>query len=161
MKNFVILSLLTAFVVDGAVIPPNINSTEFYHAIGQKRQALGLLTSMMGKTILVTIRAVRWHDQGKGGKVADVPGATPKKQLIKTESQVPGVKRIKMRYGPYKVPNMNTKGITGEAGSLWKYVFVVLFFLEREADHPFSYPDTNIAKVTHTAYCYMSDLTRW
>lgn len=59
MKNFVILSLLTAFVVDGAVIPPNINSTEFYHALGQKRQALGLLTSMMGKTILVTIRAVR------------------------------------------------------------------------------------------------------
>lgn len=59
MKNFAILSLLTAFVVDGAVIPPNINSTEFYHVLRQKRQALGVLTSMMGKSILVTIRTVR------------------------------------------------------------------------------------------------------
>ncbi|TID27629.1 Diphthamide biosynthesis protein 2 [Venturia nashicola] len=113
MKSFAIFSLLSALAVEGMIVlPPNINSTEFYHQIGQKRQALGALTSLMGK----------------GGKVADVPGATPRKQLIKSDSLVPGVKRIKMRYGPYKVPNMNTKGLTGEAGSLWNY------------------PDTNIAK---------------
>ncbi|KAE9986781.1 hypothetical protein EG328_004799 [Venturia inaequalis] len=113
MKTFTIFYLLSALVVEGMIVlPPNINSTEFYHQIGQKRQALGALTSLMGK----------------GGKVADPPGATPRKQLIKSDSPVPGVKRIKMRYGPYKVPNMGTKGISGEAGSLWNY------------------PDTGVAK---------------
>ncbi len=41
---------------------------------------------------------------------------------------VPGSKTVKLRYGPYKVPNMMRKNGLGEAGSLWNY------------------PDTNIAK---------------
>jgi hypothetical protein len=56
---------------------------------------------------------------GKGGKVADPPGAAPKRQESPTKSSVPGAKRIKMRYGPYSVPNMNKTSIVGEPGALW------------------------------------------
>lgn len=56
---------------------------------------------------------------GKGGKVADPPGAAAKKQVVESPSKVAGAKRIKMRYGPYMVPNMNRTGLTGEPGSLW------------------------------------------
>lgn len=52
MKTFTIFYLLLALVVEGMIVlPPNINSTEFYHQIGQKRQALGALTSLMGKSV--------------------------------------------------------------------------------------------------------------
>ena len=34
---------------------------------------------------------------------------------------IPGVRRVKLRYGPYKVPNMNKSSITGEMGMLWNY----------------------------------------
>jgi hypothetical protein len=47
---------------------------------------------------------------------------------VPTNSKIPGVKRIKIRNGPYKVPNMNTTAISGEKGMLWNY------------------PDTNIEK---------------
>lgn len=60
MKNFALLSLLSALLVEGAALslPPNINRTEFYHQIGQKRQALGALTSMLGKSTLATYEAL-------------------------------------------------------------------------------------------------------
>jgi hypothetical protein len=112
MKGFAILSLLSAFVVKAVVVPPKINLTE--HRIDwkveQKRQALGALTWLIGK----------------GGKVADPPGATPRRQLIQSDSKIAGVKRVKMRYGPYQVPNMGRTGLTGEAGSLWKSVSTLL-----------------------------------
>jgi hypothetical protein len=38
---------------------------------------------------------------------------------MESPSKVPGAKRIRMRYGPYLVPNMNRTGLTGEPGSLW------------------------------------------
>jgi hypothetical protein len=34
---------------------------------------------------------------------------------------IPGVRRVKLRYGPYRVPNMNKSSITGEMGMLWNY----------------------------------------
>jgi hypothetical protein len=60
--------------------------------------------------------------------VADPPGASSKRVEMKSPSLVPGVRRVKMRYGPYSVPNMNKSSIVGEPGSLWNY------------------PDTNIPK---------------
>ena len=56
-----------------------------------------------------------------GGKVAGVPGAAPLRADLKSQSKVPGAKRVKIRHGPYKVPNMNKVGLSGEAGSLWNY----------------------------------------
>jgi hypothetical protein len=59
----------------------------------------------------------------KGGKVAAVAGATPVRQLLPEKVKLDGVKteRIKMRYGPYKVPNMKVTNILGEEGALWNY----------------------------------------
>jgi hypothetical protein len=59
------------------------------------------------------------------GKVADPPGAAPKR--VETSSplaaKVPGAKRIKIRSGPYKVPDMNRNSpTTGHAGMLEAYM---------------------------------------
>jgi hypothetical protein len=51
--------------------------------------------------------------------------------LKSTHPEIPGQKTVKIRYGPYKVPNMGvtTRTLTGnEEGMLWNY------------------PDTNIQK---------------
>jgi hypothetical protein len=32
-----------------------------------------------------------------------------------------GAKTVKVRYGPYKVPNMKSKNLLGEEGSLWNF----------------------------------------
>jgi hypothetical protein len=58
---------------------------------------------------------------GDGGKVPDVPGATPRRQESQSESTVPGAKRVKIRSGPYRVPNMMKTNPTGERGMLWNY----------------------------------------
>ena len=58
---------------------------------------------------------------GDGGKVPDVPGAAPRRQESRSESKVPGAKRVKIRSGPYRVPNMMKKNPTGERGMLWNY----------------------------------------
>jgi hypothetical protein len=62
----------------------------------------------------------------KGGKVAAVAGAAPARQELPTKLKVDGVNpasisRVKMRYGPYKVPNMKVSNILGEEGALWNY----------------------------------------
>jgi hypothetical protein len=57
----------------------------------------------------------------KGGKVADPAGASAKRVELSPRAKIPGSKTIKMRYGPYKVPNMKIKNILGEEGSLWNY----------------------------------------
>jgi hypothetical protein len=59
----------------------------------------------------------------KGGKVAAVAGATAARQEITGAPTIAGatVKRVKMRYGPYKVPNMKVSNILGEEGALWNY----------------------------------------
>jgi hypothetical protein len=54
---------------------------------------------------------------GMGGKVADPPGAAPKRQVQQAKSKVPGAKRVKIRSGPYRVPNMGKKSFpSGHAG---------------------------------------------
>jgi hypothetical protein len=37
---------------------------------------------------------------------------------MKTRTNTPGAETIKMRYGPYKVPNMKKKNRNGEYGML-------------------------------------------
>jgi hypothetical protein len=54
-----------------------------------------------------------------GGRVADPPGAAPRRVELKSTQKSPGVKRVKLRHGPYKVPNMMTKSVMGEGGALW------------------------------------------
>ena len=39
----------------------------------------------------------------------------------RSQESIPGVRRVKLRYGPYRVPNMNKSSITGEMGMLWNY----------------------------------------
>ncbi|KAF2428039.1 hypothetical protein EJ08DRAFT_719738 [Tothia fuscella] len=56
----------------------------------------------------------------KGGKVAAVAGAPPTRQANQKDSPA-GANRVKMRYGPYKVPNMGVTNILGEEGALWNY----------------------------------------
>jgi hypothetical protein len=58
----------------------------------------------------------------QGGKVPDPPGATSK--FVEMASRVknnPAARTVKVRYGPYKVPNMRVKNIMGEEGTLWNY----------------------------------------
>lgn len=57
---------------------------------------------------------------GSGGKVADPPGHVARKQILKSE--IPGARRIKIRSGPYNVPHMGKKSISGHAGMLENYV---------------------------------------
>jgi hypothetical protein len=119
MKTSTFLTVLLAgsSVQAGALLPPKVNKTDpepWKYSHLKSRQMLGYFTTIIGK----------------GGKVAEPLAAkgVAKKQVLRSTSEVPGVRRIKFRYGPYEVPNMNRHGITGEAGSLWNY------------------PDTNIEK---------------
>jgi hypothetical protein len=61
------------------------------------------------------------HILAKGGKVADPPGATSKRVEMAVRTKTTGAKTVKMRYGPYKVPNMKVTNILGEEGALWNY----------------------------------------
>jgi hypothetical protein len=57
----------------------------------------------------------------KGGKVPDPAGAAPKRVELAVRTNVVGSKTIKIRHGPYKVPNMGSKNILNEEGTLWNY----------------------------------------
>lgn len=54
------------------------------------------------------------------GKVPDPPGAAPRRVNLPTESKIPGAKRVKVRSGPYIVPNMGKK-IFGHNGMLYNH----------------------------------------
>lgn len=56
--------------------------------------------------------------------------------MLDSPSPVPGAKRIKMRYGPYQVPNMNKTGLVGEPGSLWLVLFRCQVNLYHTHNHP-------------------------
>jgi hypothetical protein len=60
-----------------------------------------------------------YYDVARGGKVPDPEGAVAK--FVELEPRVKGAKTVKVRYGPYKVPNMTVKNIAGEEGTLWNY----------------------------------------
>lgn len=47
--------------------------------------------------------------------------AAPRRQDLQSDSPVPGARRVKIRSGPYKVPNMLKTNPTGERGMLWNY----------------------------------------
>jgi hypothetical protein len=65
------------------------------------------------------------NDTAGYGIVPDVPGAAPRKtELTNRVPQVAAAKTVKIRYGPYKVPNMSHKGATGEMGTLFNYPHV-------------------------------------
>jgi hypothetical protein len=58
------------------------------------------------------------------GKVSGVGKLPTKVEMPSKHPEVPGFKTIKVRYGPYKVPNMDktTYTLTGaEEGMLWNY----------------------------------------
>jgi hypothetical protein len=58
------------------------------------------------------------------GKVSGVGKLPTKVELPPKHPKVPGFKTVKIRYGPYKVPNMGvtTRTLTGpEEGMLWNY----------------------------------------
>src|SRR5580698_9567172 len=60
--------------------------------------------------------------QYAGVLVSDPPGAAPRRVSLETDSKIPGVKRVKIRSGPYKAPNMSKKSFpTGEPGMLWNF----------------------------------------
>jgi hypothetical protein len=59
---------------------------------------------------------------GGYGRVADPAGAAPRRQTLQTTSTLPGVKRIKIREGPYNIPSMNKKSQSGHLGMLENFV---------------------------------------
>jgi hypothetical protein len=82
---------------------------------------------------------------------------------LKSESNIPGVRRVKMRYGPYQVPNMNKGGLTGEAGSLWNYPDTSVAKPCTECTivgqiAGLEYPDGTNAK--YVSYCFLLLITR-
>lgn len=103
MKSIALNAVLAASAAQAYILPPRTHKIDW--KLEQKRQIIGAMTTMLGK----------------GGKVADPPGASSKRVNLQTTSKVSGVKRIKLRYGPYSVPNMNKTSITGEAGMLWNF----------------------------------------
>jgi len=62
----------------------------------------------------------------KGGKVADPVGFASRRVEMPGRTKVVGAKTIKMRYGPYKVPNMKSTNMLGEEGALWNYADTVV-----------------------------------
>jgi hypothetical protein len=55
------------------------------------------------------------------GKVPEAPGAAPRKTTLTSKFDIPGAQRVKLRYGPYKVPNMKRKNMLGVSGMLFNY----------------------------------------
>jgi hypothetical protein len=108
MKSLALNAVFAASVAQGYLIPPKTHKIDWRYE--QKRQIISTITSLLGK----------------GGKVADPPGAAPKRQMLQSKSVLPGVKRVKMRYGPYSVPNMNKTSLVGESGMLWNYPDVAI-----------------------------------
>lgn len=53
--------------------------------------------------------------------MADPAGAAPKRVEAASPIQLPGVKRVKIRSGPYNVPNMGKKSLNGHMGMLESY----------------------------------------
>jgi hypothetical protein len=64
----------------------------------------------------------RLDKRQSGVIVGDPPGAAPRRVSLKTDSTIPGVKRVKIRSGPYKAPNMSKLSFpTSEPGMLWNF----------------------------------------
>jgi hypothetical protein len=103
------------FIVEFFLASHNRYSLVVFHSIIMK----GFITLL----ILLSIGVAIAHPQGIGslvtgvvnagyGRVADVPGAAPKKVQIESRAKhLAGAQSVKIRYGPYKVPNRKLKGL--------------------------------------------------
>ncbi|KAE9980173.1 hypothetical protein BLS_009066 [Venturia inaequalis] len=113
MKNLILLTLALSALETTA--KPFRNSARSAHRASVERALLEVGPDGKGPGGALCV--------GPGGKVADVPGATPRRQEIKSDVEsIEGagkVQKIKMRYGPYSVPNMMKKSVTNEGGALW------------------------------------------
>ena len=56
-----------------------------------------------------------------GGKVPDPPGAAPRRVVLKPRADLAEMQTVKLRYGPFKVPNQKKKNLVGEYGMLYNY----------------------------------------
>jgi len=95
--------LLAATAVQGYLLPPKTHKIDWRYE--QKRQIVGTITSLLGK----------------GGKVSHPAGAAPLRVNLQSDSPITGVKRVKIRNGPYQVPNINRTSLVGESGMLWNF----------------------------------------
>ncbi|KAE9982716.1 hypothetical protein EG328_010709 [Venturia inaequalis] len=101
MKLTTFVSLLT---ISGAV-----SGGVLQHDILNRRQGLA------GTIIEAAAKAIG------AGKVADPPGAAPRRIESASPIKLPGAKRVTIRAGPYAVPNMGKKSLNGHAGMLENY----------------------------------------
>jgi hypothetical protein len=82
---------------------------------------MAILTLFTALTLLASTTSAAPQFNG-GGKVRDPVGAAPRRQELRTDHPIPGVKRVKIRSGPYNAPNMNKVSLpTMEHGMLWNY----------------------------------------
>jgi len=103
MKYMVVNALLAASAVQGYLLPPKTKRIDWKHE--QKRQIVGMMTTLLGK----------------GGRTIGGWNDAALRQPLRTTSKLPGAKRLKYRYGPYIIPNMNKTSIVGEEGMLWNF----------------------------------------
>jgi hypothetical protein len=57
---------------------------------------LSLAASACVQAGVVQQRQLKWT--GPGGKVADPPNAAPRRQILKSSMNIPGVQQVKIRY---------------------------------------------------------------
>ena len=55
------------------------------------------------------------------GTVPEAAGAPPRKTVLRSTFGIPEAQKVKIRYGPYKVPNMKKKNLIGIPGMLFNY----------------------------------------
>lgn len=104
-----------------------------------EHSAVRILTRFKPKLSLSPAR-YSLHLGGGAGKVPDPPGALPRRQELASDFTVPGARRVKIRSGPYRVPNMGVKSLSGHYGMLEGY-------LERDAKKPCSNGECSLLRL--------------
>jgi hypothetical protein len=105
------------------------------HHVSLHRERLFSTTSRLSLLSINLVRRIPNHKMGLslfsalcylavGGtalpQLAPRDDIAPKRQEQKTDHPIPGVKRVKIRSGPYRVPNMMTPSFpTGVHGMVW------------------------------------------
>jgi hypothetical protein len=108
MKPISLLSLLCADVVFGASLGTN-------REIQKRQEGLSGLMGIIGGM-------AKTGGKVYGGRVRETATTVAaKRTILKSDSLIPGVKRIKLRTGPYLVGSMNTRSQTNKKGMLESY----------------------------------------
>jgi hypothetical protein len=110
---------------------------------GSAAQALGSLRSMFSLLLTMVFSSISdylTNPGGGAGKVPDPPGALPRRIEMPSDINVAGAKKIKIRNGPYRVPNMGVKSFSGHAGMLEGY-------LERGVEKPCSKGECSLLRL--------------